>query len=171
MLAIALLAAAASLDGHWASACLAMGRNGRHGTIFRLAIAHDTIEMVGKTYAHATCDTPTIETRLTARLDHVVERDHRIEAILTVDDVTMTPEAPDVVAIWNRGQSPGQCAAATWQLAESQSVAGGACVAGHRFPDRGARLVVHAARQGDALRLPYPLPGSGGAPIVLTRTQ
>ena len=150
---------------------MAMGENGRHGTTLRLVIDHDTIEMVGKTYAHATCDTPTIETRLTARLDHVVEHDHRIDAILTVNDVTMTPEAPDVVAIWNRGRGRGQCATATWQLGEPQSVAGGACVAGHRFPDHGAHLVAHVTQQGDTLRLPYPLPGGDGAPIVLTRTQ
>ena len=177
MLALALFAALASpvagtsVDGRWVSPCLAMGKDGRHGTIFRLTVAGHAIEMVGQTYAHADCDMPTIETRLTARLDSLSERDHRIAATVTIDDVTMKPETPDVVAIWNRNPEAKRCAAQEWHLGEIQSVAGGACVAGHRFPDRGAHLDVNASHDGDTLRLPYPLPGGDGSPITFTRDQ
>jgi len=177
MLTLALVAALASpvagtsLDGHWASPCLAMGKGGRHGTIFRLTVAGDAIELVGQTYAHADCDMPTIETRLTARLDTISERDQRIAATVTIDDVTMKPEAPEVVATWNRNPEAKSCAAREWHLGGTQSVAGGACVPGHRFPRQGAKLEVQAFHDDDSLRLPYPLPGGDGGPIVLTRAQ
>jgi hypothetical protein len=171
MLALALFAAAAALDGHWTSQCLAMGENGRHGTVFRLTIAHGRAEMIGQTYAHAACDTPTIETRLTGKLHRMSWQDDRFGATLTIGDVTMKPESADVVAIWNRDPRRDWCATRQWRLDEAQSVAGGACVAGRRFPDRGARLIVHASKEGDTLRLPYPLPGGNGAPILLTRDQ
>lgn len=97
-------AATAALDGQWVSDCLAMGKGGRHGTIVRLTIARTRIDAVAQTYAHATCDVPTIETRLTARLDRVAASGSRLDAAVVVRDVTLTPEHPDVVAAWNEGR-------------------------------------------------------------------
>src|SRR3546814_7924747 len=68
-------------------------------------------------------NTPTIETRLTAKLDTLSEHDRRIAATVTINDVTMKPEASDVVAIWNRNPEAKRCAAREWHLGKSQSVA------------------------------------------------
>lgn len=175
MIALLLAALAApsspSLDGRWVSPCLAMGQGGRHGTIVALTVSGKAVEMTGQTYAHADCDAPTIETRLTGALGDVTAHEHAVTAVLTVDDVTMKPELADVVTIWNRGRAAKHCASSDWRLDERQSVAGGACVPGHRFPERGAAIPVHATVDGDRLTLPYPLPGGDGGPIVLTRAQ
>ena len=70
---------------------MAMGHNGRHGTIFELTITGDRVDLSARTYAHASCDVPTIDTRLTGTLDGVAENNGKARAMLTVADVTMAP--------------------------------------------------------------------------------
>lgn len=171
LVAVLTTPSAAPLDGRWISPCLAMGQNGRHGTIFTLTIDRDVVTLSGRTYAHANCDAPTIETRLTGTLDNLARHDRRTTATLTIGDVTMTPRAPDVVAAWNVDRAAKHCAPRDWHLDQAQSVAGGACMPGHRFPARYARLSVAATIDGARLTLPYPLPGGNGTAVTLTRAQ
>jgi len=162
MLALALLATAA-LNGQWMSDCLAMGKDGRHGTIVRLTIARTRIDAVAQTYAHPTCDVPTIETRLTARLDRVAVSGSQLDAALIIRDVTLTPEHPDVVTAWNENSQAKSCGTQVWRLNTAQSVAGDTCTPGLRFPPCGARLVVRASRNNETLRIPLPFADTAAA--------
>lgn len=159
-----------ALDDQWVSSCLAMGKDGRHGTIVRLTIAGTRIDAVAQTYAHAICDVPTIKTRLTARLDRATVSGGRVDAAVTIRDVTLTPEHPDVVTAWNEDRQAKGCGTHIWRLDTAQSVAGDTCTPGLRFPTRGAHVVVHASREGDTLRIPSPFAdtAAGGHQAAIT---
>ena len=147
------------LDGQWISGCIAMGENGHHGTIVHLAIADRQIEAVAQTYAHSTCDIPTLRTRFLASLVGVTRRRERIDVQLAVRAITLAPQQAKVVQIYNEDREAKGCGATPWRLDTPQSIAGKTC-AGLHFPARGVRLSWRAWREGDALRVPSPLTAS-----------
>lgn len=148
-----------------------MGKNGRHGTIARLTITGDHIDAVAQTYAHATCDMPTVRTHFSARLLDMSKTGNRIDATMVVDAVTLTPQQPDVVHIYNDDREAKGCGTEPWRLGEAQSIAGTTC-AGLPFPERGARLSWHIRREGSHLHVPSPIAGStaGGNKDVIVFT-
>lgn len=163
-----------ALDGRWVSACIAMGRDGRHGTVLQLTIVGKRIDALANTYAHATCDVPTILSRLSTRLVSTTHDGSAIDAVLRVQAVTMAPQATEVVRIWNDDRGSKHCANRPWRLRQAQSVAGKDCGAGLRFPNRRATIRVSVEPEGDRLWVPSPLGrgADGSTPrIVLTRLQ
>ena len=163
------------IDGQWVSGCIAMGKNGRHGTVARLNIAGNDVEAVTQTYAHNSCDVPTITTRLTGTLLTHDDADGEIGVLVDVEDVTLRPDHADVVAIWNKDRESKGCGIRPWRLGEAQSTAGQECVPHIRFPERGDRMAVTLFRKGNTIRLANPLAGSDAAgdqtTITLTRAQ
>jgi len=151
-------AARTTIEGSWQTACMPIGKNGRHGFITRLEIARGKIIASAQIYAHSSCDTPTVHTDYRGTIvsirpgsEGVTDFDHQVDAITT------TPDAPDVVSIYNAGNS-GCGFGGGWQLGVARAVDGRTC-APWTFPAAGTRLYERAWLASDELRI-------GSFPIV-----
>jgi len=147
-------AARSAIDGSWQTGCLPIGKNGRHGFVTRLEIKRGRMTASSQIYAHSTCDTPTVHTEYRGKIvsersagEGVTDFDHEVEAITT------TADAPDVVTIYNAGNSGSGCGlSGGWQLGVARAVDGRTC-APWTFPTAGTRLYERAWIAGDELRI------------------
>jgi len=147
-------AARTGIEGSWQTACLPIGKNGRHGFVTRLKIRRGSITASSQVYAHSNCDTPTVSTdyrgaitKVTPGADGVIEFDHMVEAITT------TPDDPEVVTIYNAGNTGSGCGfGGGWQLGVARPVEGRTC-APWTFPAIGTSLYERAWVSGDELRI------------------
>ena len=90
-------APAMELDGVWQSACAPIGKNGRHGYIVTVRIAHGRFDGRADLYATPACASPTLRVDFrAARLDLRAVGDHT-DLALTVRSVRLTPLRQDVV--------------------------------------------------------------------------
>lgn len=138
----------------WQTACLPIGKNGRHGFVTRLNIARGTIAASSQIYAHNNCDTPTVRMEyrgamktVTATADGAVDFDHRVEAL------TQTADDPEAVSIYNAGAPGSGCGlGGGWQLGVARAVDGRTC-APWTFPRIGTMLYERGWVAGDELRI------------------
>jgi hypothetical protein len=155
-------AARPAIEGSWQTACLPIGKNGRHGFITRLEIKRGRITASSQIYAHNSCDTPTVHTEYRGKIvgsrsggDGVTDFDHEVLAITT------TADDPEVVTIYNASNS-GCGFGGVWQLGVARDVSGRTC-APWTFPAAGTRLYERGWVAGDELRI-------GSFPTVWTNT-
>lgn len=142
------------IEGSWQTACLPIGKNGRHGFVTRLEIGHGRITASSQVYAHSNCDTPTVRTDYRGAMTKVspgaggaTDFDHKVEAITT------TPDDPEVVTIYNAGNPGSGCGfGGGWQLGVARPVEGRTC-APWTFPAIGANLYERGWVSGDELRI------------------
>jgi len=160
---IAPKSAAAAIEGSWKSACLPIGKNGRHGLIVRVAVTRSKIAATSQTYAHSNCDIPTVRTDYEGRIVARKAAGDTIDFDHVVTSLTMTPNAPDVVAIYNADNSTAGCSmGGGWQLNVPRKMDGRTC-APWTFPKIGTRLYERAWRAPGELRI-------GSFPAVWTNT-
>jgi len=142
-----------AIEGNWESACMPIGKNGRHGFTARLEIRRGKIAATVQVYAHSTCDIPTVRNDYRGTVasirtndDGSVDFDHVVEAI------TMTPDFPEVVTIYNGNAAVGCGFSGGWTLHVVRAVDGRTC-APWTFPKAGTRLYERAWVAGDELRI------------------
>jgi len=151
---VGMAAARPTIEGAWQTACLPIGKNGRHGFITRLVIKHGVITASSQIYAHSNCDTPTVRTDYRGKIvsvrpgqDGVTDFDHEVVAITT------TPDDPEVVTIYNADNPGSGCGlGGGWQLGVARAVDGRTC-APWTFPARGTRLYERAWIADGELRI------------------
>lgn len=151
-----------SLAGTWKTACMPIGRNGRHGFVTTLTATGKTLTAVSQVYAHNSCDTPTIRTTYRAAITALDENGSAIDLDHVVDAVEMTVDAADVIAVYNKPGS-GCGFGGGWQQGVPRAVAGRTC-APFNFPVAGTRLYERVWIDGGKLRL-------GSFPIVWANTS
>jgi hypothetical protein len=117
--------AAAQLDGSWVSDCLPIGQGGRHGYITTIRFDRDRIEARSQVYARNSCDTPTFRVDYEGRVIHLQALGDRTSLRHRALSVTLTPQDPSVVEIYNR--EGGGCGLRAWQIGAARSVAGRSC--------------------------------------------
>jgi hypothetical protein len=147
-------AAHPAIEGSWVTACLPIGKNGRHGFITRLEIKRGRITASSQIYAHSNCDTPTVHTDYRGKIadmrpgdDGVTDFDHE------VIEITTTADHPEVVTIYNAGDPGSGCGlGGGWQLGVARAVDGRTC-APWTFPAARTRLYERAWISGDELRI------------------
>lgn len=152
---------AAGLEGHWASDCQPIGKNGRHGVAIQITIKGERMRAEAQMYATNACQTPTF--KLSYRGSIVFQRladgsivfDHMVRSII------LTPQASDVVIQYNMEGDHG-CGLQGWKINVQKSVAGKTCYP-FSFPIEGTTLHDVAWLNGDALRL-------GAFPILWSNT-
>jgi len=147
-------AARTGIEGAWQTACLPIGKNGRHGFVTQLKITHGGITASSQVYAHSNCDTPTVRTdyrgamtKVAPGADGATEFDHKVETITT------TPDDPEVVTIYNAGNPGSGCGfGGGWQLGVARPVEGRTC-APWTFPAIGTTLYERGWVSDDELRI------------------
>jgi hypothetical protein len=149
----------ATPDGSWASACQPIGKGGRHGLVTRITIHGNRVEAHAQMYATNGCQTPTFYLTYSGRFTTRRGRDGSIELDQTVQSITLTPQAADVVSQYNLAGEHG-CGLKRWQLNAKKSVAGKRCEP-FSFPTKGTALYDTIWIDGDALRF-------GAFPLVWT---
>lgn len=155
-------AASSPLEGEWSTGCAPIGQNGRHGFITRITATGDALTAVAQVYAHNNCDTPTMRTTYRATIIAATKHEGSIELDHVVESITMTLDAADIVAVYNRPGS-GCGFGSGWQLGAARDVAGRRC-APFSFPLANTRLYERLWLAGDTLQL-------GSFPIVWTNTS
>lgn len=147
-------AARPAIEGSWQTACLPIGKNGRHGFITRLDIKRGRITASSQIYAHSNCDTPTVHTDYRGKIDDVRPgNDGVIDFDHEVIEITTTADHPEVVTIYNAGNPDSGCGlGGGWQLGVPRAVDGRTCTP-WTFPAAGTRLYERAWVSGDELRI------------------
>jgi hypothetical protein len=135
IIAIALLAAPPQatngLDGAWETACLPIGKNGRHGVITHVTISNDTMEATAQVHATRACATPTFQIHFKGKIDEVAPGEP-IPFKYKVIAIDLTPQNQAIVDQYNRADNERHgCGLTGWQLNRSQSVAGQECTPFH----------------------------------------
>ncbi|MBD8892169.1 hypothetical protein [Roseibium litorale] len=157
-------AGAPALEGRWQTACLPIGKNGRHGMIVTLSVPEDTartgegpLHSVAQLYAKSDCADPTVEAVYEGNVALTQEATGQFLADQDVGTMTLTPQAPDVVALYNAQPEEKGCGLTGWQLNQPQDVSGKTCAV-TAFPAAGTRLYDRAWIEGETLQF-------GGFPV------
>lgn len=150
-----------SLVGNWISECQPIGKGGRHGIITRVNLADDQIDAETQMFATSECKSPVLKVnyRGTATIQQAYNR--HVSITHTVDQIDLTPQAPDVVAQYNLGDEHG-CGLDAWQINVPKSVAGRRC-SPFSFPVKGTTLFDSAWTDGNKVRF-------GAFPMIWTNT-
>lgn len=125
-------------NGNWVSDCQPIGKGGRHGLVTRITIHGGHIEARAQMYATNECQTATFYLTYRGDVTSRRGRDGSIEFDQTVQSITLTPQAADVVSQYNLNGEHG-CGLKGWQLNAEKSVAGESCEP-FSFPSEGTLL-------------------------------
>lgn len=150
------------LVGTWKTACMPIGKNGRHGMITTLTATAETLTAASQVYARASCDTPTIRTTYRATITALDERGGGFDLDHVVEAIEMTIDSADVIEVYNKPGS-GCGFGGGWQRGVTRAVAGRTC-APFAFPAAGTRLYERIWIEENRLRL-------GSFPIVWANTS
>jgi hypothetical protein len=150
------------IAGVWKTACLPIGKNGRHGFVTTLTATRKELTAVSQVYAHSNCDTPTVRTTFRATLATITETSGAIDLDHVVGGIERSLDAADVVDAYNKPGS-GCGFGGGWRRGVSRDVTGQTC-APFTFPVTGTRLYERVWIEGDTLRL-------GSFPVVWTNTS
>lgn len=152
------------IEGVWKTDCLPIGKNGRHGFVTRLEVVGKALTATTQIYAHNNCDTATVSTAYRgAIVATVTAADGAIDFDHVVTVITMTADAPDVVATYNASEASGCGMGGGWKLGVARGVEGRTC-APWSYPVAGTRLYERAWVLGDDLRI-------GSFPAVWSNTS
>lgn len=141
ILAIALLAATADvtdkLRGIWETACLPIGKDGRHGVMTRIMMNSETMEATAQLYAARDCVAPTFQINFRGQIHFRGEAEkgaagEQISFSYKVVAIDLTPQDQAVVDQYNRADGGRHgCGLPGWRLNIPQSVAGQECTPFH----------------------------------------
>lgn len=139
-------AGAPALGGRWQTACLPIGKNGRHGMIVTLTVPEDTarrgegpVQADAQIYARSDCLSPTVSAHYEASAGFIQEAPGAFLADQEVDTVTLTPKSSDVVEFYNAKPEEMGCGLTGWQLNQPRDVSGRTCSV-TAFPAPGSRI-------------------------------
>ncbi|SHM96333.1 hypothetical protein [Roseibium suaedae] len=151
-------AGAPALAGSWKTACLPIGKNGRHGMTVALNIPQETgqtgegpIEAVAQLFAKADCAVPTVHVVYEGKVALTQEAIGQFLVDQDTGSVTMTPQAEDVVGFYNAKPEEMGCGLSGWQLNQPRDVSGKTC-SQTRFPETGSRVYDRAWLESGTLR-------------------
>ncbi|MDH2135286.1 hypothetical protein N5J77_29615 [Sphingobium yanoikuyae] len=150
-----------SLMGNWISECQPIGKDGRHGIITRVTLADGQVEAETQMFATSECKAPVLKVNYRGAATIQQANNGSVSIDHSVDQIDLTPQAPDVVAQYNLGDEHG-CGLDGWQINVPKSVAGRRCNP-FSFPLKGTTLFDSAWIDGNGLRF-------GAFPMIWTNT-
>lgn len=152
------------LAGDWVSDCQPIGKGGRHGFITRVSFRYDRIRAEAQMFATSNCEAPTFKVTYRGHVKARRAADGSFSFDHTVDTLVLTPQANEVVALYNRDSAGRGCGLTGWKVNVAKSVAGRRCDP-FDFATRGTTLYDAAWLEGDRLRFgAFPLTWANDTP-------
>ncbi|WP_174801541.1 hypothetical protein [Martelella limonii] len=126
-------------QGIFRTACIEIGKDGRHGLIAEVSIEGNVISASAQSYARNDCDEATVRADYRGVVTGSSESGDRIDFTQQTGAFTYTLLADDVTTYYNANVETAGCGIGDWQTGVARDVAGATC-APYSFPDVGTVL-------------------------------